>query len=388
MTSENLRIVLEAASWARQALGRDLNLSSTQYLLPIEQQLERLRHDPLMKIVEQMQRARASFTMPDIVHHFAWPQDLSRQLDRTAFILPSVADATKLHFETAASVRQTYAELGEALRTVSCSSVYERFKAITESLPHHYRDLMATQVLPELSIARWYVAATNFGSLHETLGAQLATTLERDLGRSACLFEAHVASALPAISKLDDHAAAIVERNITRSSRTLLSSSRTVFHLQPAQAGGTVGLRVDGRILQLLRELDAGLAEMYIGAVEAYNKRHPDWPRHVGVSLRELADHLLKVLAPSDAVAQWLRRRGARPDVTRRTRIQFIRKCKVTEEIRYLDTQLNVLDELCAALNAPTHERKFLRGGAMRGYIKTAEGCLLLILENRRRPLE
>lgn len=93
----------------------------------------------------------------------------------------------------------------------------------------------------------------------------------------------------------------------------------------------------------------------------------------------------MKILAPSEAVEPWLRKKGTEGAVSRRRRLQFIRQSKADAEVRYIETQWTVLDELAEALNAPTHELAYPNGPALRGFIKSVEGCLLLILEAARR---
>lgn len=78
----------------------------------------------------------------------------------------------------------------------------------------------------------------------------------------------------------------------------------------------------------LLQEVDPALARPYIGAHDALRGKSVDRARHVLASLRELWNHLLRRLAPDDAVLSWAPTDGkqllheGRP--TRRARVLYV----------------------------------------------------------------
>ena len=66
----------------------------------------------------------------------------------------------------------------------------------------------------------------------------------------------------------------------------------------------------DSYLVTLLQQVDLQLVEIYRGAVEALNGDNSDRSRHVLTSLRELWDHLLRILAPIEDVREWIEEHG------------------------------------------------------------------------------
>ena len=58
--------------------------------------------------------------------------------------------------------------------------------------------------------------------------------------------------------------------------------------------------------LNLLQQIDPGLARPYLGARDALNSNNPDRARHIMSSLRELWNHLLRHLAPDELLVPWI----------------------------------------------------------------------------------
>ncbi len=56
----------------------------------------------------------------------------------------------------------------------------------------------------------------------------------------------------------------------------------------------------------LLRQVDPGLVQPYMGAHEALHGNNTDRERHIFSSLRELWNHLLRQLAPDESVIAWI----------------------------------------------------------------------------------
>jgi len=79
-------------------------------------------------------------------------------------------------------------------------------------------------------------------------------------------------------------------------------------------------------LLEYLPRLDRDLPMMWHGAVYALRSDNPDRIRHFITSLRELFTHVLHILAPNDAFAQWDRDRFYYADdkPTRQGRLLFI----------------------------------------------------------------
>ncbi len=66
----------------------------------------------------------------------------------------------------------------------------------------------------------------------------------------------------------------------------------------------------DPYLVTLLQRVDPRLVEVYRGAVAALNGDNSDRSRHVLTSLRELWNHLLRILAPIEDVREWIEEHG------------------------------------------------------------------------------
>lgn len=60
-----------------------------------------------------------------------------------------------------------------------------------------------------------------------------------------------------------------------------------------------------GQCITLLDNVDPALSKIYIGARDALNSANADRARHILASLRELWNHLLRRIAPDEAVLDW-----------------------------------------------------------------------------------
>jgi len=79
-------------------------------------------------------------------------------------------------------------------------------------------------------------------------------------------------------------------------------------------------------LLEYLPRLDPDLPVMWLGATQALRSDNPDKIRHFITSLRELFAHVLHILAPDDAFAQWDREKAYydKNKPTRQGRLLFI----------------------------------------------------------------
>jgi len=58
-------------------------------------------------------------------------------------------------------------------------------------------------------------------------------------------------------------------------------------------------------LIQQLRDIRPALADTYLGALSAFERKGPDYVRQVSASLRELMFHLLRILAPDEELKNW-----------------------------------------------------------------------------------
>jgi predicted pPIWI-associating nuclease len=111
-----------------------------------------------------------------------------------------------------------------------------------------------------------------------------------------------------------------------------LSLGRAVSEREtvPSTEDGLLGAEIRGdseiSLEQLLRELQPELQRLWVGAKQALKSSNPDRVRHCATSLRELYDHVVRAIAPDDAIMNWSKDpnhfQDARP--TRRARLHYI----------------------------------------------------------------
>lgn len=361
MAFEGFNAAFEMTRWSREVIGAQAEM--LRLSMPAEVCREQLKQSLATSVLQHLEPC----TRAGVAGEMWQAHQLARPFESEALEVVRQANLAK------------EAALWPARHGVASRQVFEM-----ADLPSRYHELMATTVLPELRTARAYLDTINFSALKASVGADLVTALKRDLSGTTSAFEAYIATTIRGMWALEGRAVIGITQDIRTSTRALRSSGETVYHLATPQAVRRRPLRAGGPVVRLLRALDPELAKMYIGAVEAHNGRRADWARHVGVSLRELLDQVLLTLAPAEAVEAWQVSRSAPIQISRRQRIKFIRASATPEEIKYVDEQLGTLENLCAALNAPTHGRRSPHELAMRGYIRVVEGCLLLILGGRR----
>lgn len=63
--------------------------------------------------------------------------------------------------------------------------------------------------------------------------------------------------------------------------------------------------RENAHFLSDLKKVEPSLDKLFIGAHEAFVKKHTDYKRHCAVSLRELITHVLHILSPDKAFHEW-----------------------------------------------------------------------------------
>ncbi len=76
----------------------------------------------------------------------------------------------------------------------------------------------------------------------------------------------------------------------------------------------------------LLKALQPDLHRLWIGAKQALKSPNPDRARHCATSLRELYDHVVRLIAPDDAITKWTKdsKHFYKGRPTRRARLHFI----------------------------------------------------------------
>ena len=82
-------------------------------------------------------------------------------------------------------------------------------------------------------------------------------------------------------------------------------------------------------LVNLLESISPKFAELYSGALKALESDNPERSRHVLTSLRELANHLLRELAPLELLEKWIDSHGGadllhKGKPTRRAKIRYI----------------------------------------------------------------
>lgn len=116
--------------------------------------------------------------------------------------------------------------------------------------------------------------------------------------------------------------------------------------------GDELGARLD--------RVGPGLSEAYRGARQAVEDRGADWVRHAGISMRELLDHLLRILAPNDALTQWCLQptdgEFAQGKWTRRVQLRYIfRDVRTSGSERLIDNITEFVLALFYSKNSAVH---------------------------------
>jgi hypothetical protein len=139
----------------------------------------------------------------------------------------------------------------------------------------------------------------------------------------------------------------------------------------------------------LLRSLDPALATPYIGARDSLESSNPDRARHVLTSLRELWNHLLRRLAPDNAVLSWIpgNRQGLlhEGNPTRRARVLYI--CRDLDHAPlsdFVDRDTSALVILVDLLNRVHQLESELSDAELRALLLRTDSWLLYILQIAR----
>lgn len=108
----------------------------------------------------------------------------------------------------------------------------------------------------------------------------------------------------------------------------------------------------DSVLIPLLERIGPEFVRMYKGAVTALYDNNPDRSRHVLTSLRELWDHLLRILAPQEEVRAWAAKLGNQGYLhngqpTRRAKISYIlRGMSIDPLRRFVEADTKAMIEL------------------------------------------
>jgi len=114
-------------------------------------------------------------------------------------------------------------------------------------------------------------------------------------------------------------------------------------------------------VVELLKEVDPGFADMYQGGIDALYSGNADRVRHFSTSFRELFTHVMHRLAPDEEIKEW----SSEPSLfqkgkpTRRARLKFItRELDSDEWQRYLDAETKATEEFLRLFQRGTHKIK------------------------------
>ncbi len=147
----------------------------------------------------------------------------------------------------------------------------------------------------------------------ETVGTRLLQSLEipETVSRSLSL----VTSNLPAL-KFSNSADQLESTTVKNECRQERLYEREVIRREIAYP-----------LHSILTSVDVRLVKLWQGALEAFDSKNPDRPRHISISLRELFRHVLHYLAPDNSVRSWSdfsKHCDPNGPLTRKTRLLFI----------------------------------------------------------------
>ncbi|MDE2874317.1 MAG: hypothetical protein OXU69_07450 [Gemmatimonadota bacterium] len=298
--------------------------------LAMRQQLDeavralRPHYGSIRQAAEAMQRARTNYA------------NISKQLQASAAATSRVQriihESNRGLFELVDSIRGTKREFGDLAR------IHESWKQELRSSVDRMAQVQAAAQSSVSSSIRWTAMA-------ERLTLRLDVDHIRSLAsREIELLSQPLASFQTLASRFRDAALAVrsIENVIELpafvipgASREILTAGYGVATVLPdseeAHADEAIVAEIrdeTSNVPALLRRLDPALEKMYQGSKEALVGGSVDRSRHVLVSLRELWNHLIRMLAPDKMVLSWSCGMGdmvspnGRP--TRRARILYI----------------------------------------------------------------
>jgi hypothetical protein len=224
----------------------------------------------------------------------------------------------------------------------------------------------------------------------ESPSLEALDALGRDLSLAARDVYADFAlnpSAFSAVSESLREAPAIAIYSTTRSIAVVEGGSPELLeeHEDVGAEGALQG--VEDELEARLRDIDPAFADAYRGALDALQTQGPDWWRHVGTSLRELTDHLIKRFAPDqDLKVHWpnpgedLFSQG---EFKRKAQLTFIyRKVAVGSYAKMGEKHIDVTQAIFYPANDLVHHLHApLTPQQVRVFTRQVQGCLWMLIE-------
>ncbi|OXR48559.1 hypothetical protein PuT2_11330 [Pusillimonas sp. T2] len=234
----------------------------------------------------------------------------------------------------------------------------------------------------------------SLGVLHPELGDCIA-----QLGKLASAHKTLLESQTKAGRPLPDFVLPGATRELYLSAAILESISE---QNGPPDQIQQVHDRVDGsdetEALKLLRTVAPDLCKAYLGAKHALGSSSPDKARHMLTSLREVWNHLLRRLAPSDDVLAWIQRTTHKKQglihndkPTRRAQGLYICRgfeCSPLREFVLLDiSSLTKMIDLLNRLHEPDPSINDTELHAVMAKSDSALGFILKLVDYQERPV-
>lgn len=298
--------------------------------LMLQKQLERTMRDlqPTLRLQKQIEQALWPFRESHLA--MLSQLDMQRSLVQATEIIRAndhiLALGDRLHIDMLAitnldRIHKSWVDQGEPMR-----------KAIEHLQASSVCSLAST--LERLTVSERLFVGLDFDRWREAFRFQEGLVRQLDLRTSqfAAAFNS-LAQSIPSHAELT----VLPSFVMPSASREVLTSGRALVEISPVRAVDEdetddellIEVREEASgCISMLAQIDPALAKAYRGAKEAFESGNIDRARHVLASLRELWGHLLRRLAPDEAVLEWTGKENAqlvhdgRP--TRRARVLFV----------------------------------------------------------------
>ncbi len=360
---------------------------------PLRRQQEEIQKlfEPLRRQQEKIQKSLEPLrAQQDTITN--WLSSMTPVLTRGALGLPALDHLQEI-LEGSTRARQPMVELAEAHSTWLKSGSLSQM------------DLGRVQIMANEALARTLFRTT----VTESLVARISqNALRSSVTMSAPGFKNAREALLEARKSYEGLVSSIdsVPGVLRLPSETFPSAAREDF-LSVHTVVATVGsekLYPEERLLvaevkqessecvELLALVDRRLVKLYMGARDALTGRSVDRARHVLISLRELTNHLLRLLAPNERVLEWIRiqpRDNLLHDgqPTRRARLLYLLRGVSSDPLEnFVDRDTGAMIELLKQLNRVHKLDPGLNRSQLESLVLRVESWIVFIVKVATQP--
>ena len=296
-------------------------------------------------------------------------------------------------FEQLAKVSSAATFMPGLSSTLAAATAFEALYQQSQRVFNVQSDLLRSFERSQLLYQRVATAALNTSRLSEVVRLADHSRLFGDLQSRLSQLTAAGAAVYDTYSRDASLMARASDWQLQAPSILPFSASTTVALLSSSQLppdGETAGItevldQVGSRVESQLNGVSVALVEPYRGAISALATAGPDWPRHVGSSLRVLVDELLLALAPDDELRAFFADPSQHIEdgqFTRRARLTYVfRDVAHGTYARMVENDIDMALATFFPSNAAVHSLlPTLDERQARVFLRRVQGCLGTIL--------